>query len=56
MAKLSAGMAGKLKNLARGLKEDNNGTVKKSSETKQTEAHKKQSIGDSKASGLKGNA
>ena len=52
MAKLSAGMAGKLKNLARGLKEDN-GTVKKSGDAKQTEEHKKQSIGDSKASGRK---
>ena len=53
MAKLSAGMAGKLKNLARGLKEDD-GTVKKSGgDGKQSEAHKKQSVGTAKASGRK---
>lgn len=53
MAKLNAGMASKLKNLVRGLKEDD-GTVKKSGgDSKQSEAHKKQSVGTAKASGRK---
>ena len=53
MAKLNAGLAGKLKNMARGLKDDDNGTVKKSGDTKQSETRKKQSTGDSKVSGRK---
>ena len=53
MAKLSAGMASKLKNMARGLKDDDNSTVKKSGDAKQTETRKKQITNDSKLSGRK---
>jgi len=53
MAKLSAGMAGKLKNLARGLKEDDGFVKKNGGDGKQSETHKKQPLGNSKASGRK---
>lgn len=53
MAKLSAGLAGKLKNMARGLKDDENSAVKKSGDAKQTETRKKQITTDSKLSGRK---
>ena len=53
MAKLNAGLAGKLKNMARGLKDDDNGTVKTSGDAKQSETRKKQITTDSKASGRK---
>lgn len=56
MAKLGSGMADKLKNMARGLKEENQSTGIKGIADKikrQTDAHKKQSISDGKASGRK---
>ena len=53
MAKLSAGMAGKLKNLARGLKEDDGSVKKSGGDGKQSEVHKKQPLGNTKASGRK---
>lgn len=53
MPKLSAGMAEKLKNMARDLKDNDNGAVKKHVDAKQSETRKKQSIGDSKVSGRK---
>ena len=47
-------IAGKLKNLARDLKEENSGGVKKlGDKIKQTEARKKESTDGSKASGRK---
>lgn len=51
MANINSGMAGKLKNLARGIK--NEGTVKKSGDKKQSDDNKKKSIGDEKLSGRK---
>ena len=52
MAKINAD---KLKNLARGLKDDKTGGVKKSGDaTNQSEAKKKTPLNDSKASGRKG--
>ena len=57
MAKLGSGMADKLKNMARGLKDDNqSGGIKGVAEKikRQSDAHKKQSINDDKASGRKG--
>mgnify|MGYP007101984593 CR=1 FL=1 len=53
MAKLSAGLAGKLKNMARDLKNDDNTAVKKSGDAKQSETRKKQAINDAKVSGRK---
>ena len=54
MAKLSSGMADKLKNLARDLKDDDKSTVKKlGDKVKSAEARKKQSISDEKVSGRK---
>jgi len=53
MAKLNAGLAGKLKNMARSLKDDDNSGVKKSGDAKQSETLKKQITTDSKASGRK---
>ncbi len=56
MAKLSAGMADKLKNLARGLKEEDNAPGIKGVAQKikqQSQAHKKQSTDGDKLSGRK---
>ncbi len=56
MAKLGSGMADKLKNLARGIKDEENaqGSVKKlGDKVKQSEARKKQSASDGKLSGRK---
>ena len=55
MAKLSSGMADKLKNLARDLKdEDKPGGVKKlGDKVKNAEARRKQAVGDGKVSGRK---
>jgi len=56
MAKLGSGMADKLKNLARGIKEEENsqGSVKKlGDKVRQSETRKKQSTSDGKLSGRK---
>ena len=55
MAKLSSGMADKLKNLARDLKDDDKttGVKKLGDKVKSVEARKKQSISDEKVSGRK---
>ena len=54
MAKLSSGMADKLKNMARDLKDEKTTGVKKlGDKVKSSEARKKQSISDEKVSGRK---
>ena len=57
MAKISSGMAGKLKNMARNLKEEeeSKGTIKKLGDAikRQNEGHKKESTDGEKVSGRK---
>ena len=56
MAKLGSGMADKLKNLARSIKDEENsqGSVKKlGDKVRQSETRKKQSTSDGKLSGRK---
>ena len=56
MAKLSGGMADKLKNMARNLQEEESSTgIKKVAEKikRQTQANKKENLSDGKVSGRK---
>ena len=56
MAKLSGGMADKLKNMARNLQEEESSTgIKKVAETikRQNQANKKENLSDGKVSGRK---
>ena len=55
MAKLNPGAAEKLKNMARGLKNDNAGGIKGVADKikQQSEGHQKNSISDGKVSGRK---